>query len=128
MIKVISFLLKDLPAEHHYKVIFMRRDLEEVIASQNKMLVRRNEPVGSREDDEKMIRRYHMHLRKTEFLLEEEPNFEHIDVLYTDALDRPRECAKRICGFIGMKLDVDKMVGVVDRALYRNRREGVEAS
>lgn len=128
VVKVISFLLKDLPAEHHYKVIFMRRDLEEVIASQNKMLVRRNEPVGSREDDEKMIRRYDMHLRKTEFLLEEEPNFDHIDVLYTDALHQPRECAKRICGFLGTKLDVDKMVGVVDRALYRNRREGVEAS
>ena len=128
VVKIISFLLMDLPADHHYKVIFMRRDFEEVIASQNKMLVRRNEPVGSREDDEKMIRRYEMHLRKTEFLLEEEPNYDHIDVGYTEALQQPRECARRICSFLGMKLDADKMVEVVDRSLYRNRRARVEAS
>jgi len=127
-VKIISFLLKDLPSDNHYKVIFMRRDLEEVIASQNKMLKRRGEPVGSRADDEKMIARYNMHLRKVEFLLEEERNFGHIDVHYREALEQPREYARRIAEFLGMSLDVDKMAQAVDKSLYRNRRERMEAS
>src|SRR4026207_1213461 len=43
VLKVISFLLKDLPDDNYYRVIFMRRHLDEVIASQNKMLDRRGE-------------------------------------------------------------------------------------
>ena len=42
-VKVISFLLKDLPDDNFYQVIFMRRHLDEVIDSQNKMLDRRGE-------------------------------------------------------------------------------------
>ena len=40
VLKVISFLLKDLPEDNYYKVIFMRRNLEEIMASQNKMIDR----------------------------------------------------------------------------------------
>src|SRR5262249_16263192 len=39
-VKVISFLIKDLPDENDYRVLFMRRDLDEVLASQQKMLDR----------------------------------------------------------------------------------------
>src|SRR5437899_574640 len=42
-VKVISMLLKHLPAGYTYKVIFMRRTMEEILASQRKMLVRRGE-------------------------------------------------------------------------------------
>lgn len=126
VIKVISFLLKDLPTDSFYKVIFMRRNLEEVIASQNKMLVRRDEPVGTREDDEKMIKRYRMHLKKTEFLLEEEPNYDCLEILYTEALQDPLTQARRIAEFLGMDLDVDKMAAAVDPSLYRNRRETLQ--
>jgi hypothetical protein len=127
VIKVISFLLKELPADNHYKVILMRRDLEEVVASQNKMLAHRDEPVGTPDDDERMIKRYRMHLRKVEFMLEEEPNHDHLDVHYTRALDSPREHAERIGRFLGTKLDVDRMARAVDRSLYRNRRERAKA-
>ncbi len=126
VVKIISFLLKDLPEDNFYKVIFLERDLEEVIASQNKMLLRRDEPVGTREDDEKMIKRYRMHLRKTEFLLDEEPWFDCLYVKYTEVLADPREHARRIARFLGLKLDTDRMAAAVDRSLYRNRREAVE--
>src|SRR5512136_2813877 len=42
-IKVISYLLKSLPADLNYKVLFIRRDLDEILASQKKMLARRGE-------------------------------------------------------------------------------------
>src|SRR5438128_3864516 len=43
VVKIISFLLKSLPADNNYKVLFMHRNLREIVASQNKMLARRGE-------------------------------------------------------------------------------------
>jgi len=120
VIKVISSLLLDLPEDSAYKVIFMRRNLDEVIASQNKMLDRRGEPRG--DDDEKMIGLYKTHLRKVEFLLRERKNFESLDVDYKQALEQPREHAERVRRFLDMPLDVGRMTEVVDPDLYRNRR------
>lgn len=120
VIKVISFLLMDLPGDSAYKVIFMRRNLDEVIASQNKMLDRRGEPRG--DDDEKMIGLYKTHLRKLEFLLRERKNFESLDVDYKQALEQPREHAESVRRFLDMPLDVGRMAEVVDPDLYRNRR------
>jgi hypothetical protein len=37
-VKIISYLLANLPATHEYRVLFMMRPLDEVIASQNRML------------------------------------------------------------------------------------------
>jgi hypothetical protein len=122
VVKIISFLLRDLPEEFHYKIIFMRRDFEEIIASQNKMLVRRGEPTDEA-NDEKMIQNYRFHLRKVEALLEFSDHVSSLDVNYRDVLDSPAEQAARVARFIGMKLDPNRMAEAVDRQLYRNRRE-----
>ena len=45
-VKVISFLLRRLPAGEHYRIVFVRRNLREVLASQRRMLERRGEPAG----------------------------------------------------------------------------------
>ena len=37
-VKIISFLITYLPEAYDYRVVFMQRDLSEVIASQNRML------------------------------------------------------------------------------------------
>ncbi len=44
--KMISQLLYQLPSTESYRIIFMQRDLDEVLASQEKMLARRNRPVA----------------------------------------------------------------------------------
>ena len=118
-IKIISFLLLDLPEENFYKIIFMRRDLDEVIASQNKMLDRRGEQRG--DDDEKMIQRYKMHLKKVEFVLDDSPNLSWIDVPYSEALKDPAAYAQKVRDFVGGDMDVEKMAAVADPKLYRNR-------
>ncbi len=41
-VKMVSMLLYDLPKDRAYKIIFMRRQMEEILASQKKMLLRRN--------------------------------------------------------------------------------------
>ena len=121
VLKVISFLLKDLPDDYYYKVIFMRRDLDEVIASQNKMLVRRGEEAKGTQDD-RMIQLYRGHLRKVDVMMEHRPNFERLDVSHRDVIDQPQEQAERIAGFLGLRADPGDLAAAVDRKLYRNRR------
>ena len=74
-IKIISYLLKELPDDHNYKVLFMRRDLREVLASQAKMLERRGESNDS--DDERMIELYENDLWKARLPAEEQRPFRH---------------------------------------------------
>ncbi len=118
-IKVISYLLGDLPKNHNYKILFMRRHVDEVLASQAKMLERRGET--SETSDERMIELYGDHLWKVDRLLKREPHLEYIDVQYTSVLEDPRAAAERIRDFLGLPLDAAKMAGVVDARLYRNR-------
>src|SRR5687767_8101595 len=41
LVKVVSEHLRQLPSTHTYRVVFMRRKLDEVLASQRQMLIRR---------------------------------------------------------------------------------------
>ena len=120
VVKVISFLLKDLPAENAYKVIFMRRDLDEVLASQNKMLERRGE-VADAAGNEALRGRYAFHLKKVAYLLETEPNYDALEIEYGEVLREPRAGAERVRRFLGLNLDVERMVAAVEPSLYRNR-------
>jgi hypothetical protein len=118
-VKVISYLLRSLPAELNYRVVFVRRDVDEVLASQSKMLARRGEP-----DDtpaEKMRELFDKEVARACQLLAHEPQFEAIEVSYAAILAHPREEARRIAGFVGGGLDVEAMAAAVDPGLYRNR-------
>ncbi len=119
-LKVISWLLKDLPDDNRYRIIFMRRDLGEVIASQNKMLKHRGEEDKS--DDASMIDAYMNHLASVRILARKRDNFEMIEVRYDTAVKQPAEAAKLVNAFLGGKYDEGKMREVVDAELYRNRK------
>ena len=118
-VKIISYLLLHLPEDSNYRVLFMRRDLKEVVASQNKMLVNRDEPQGSA--DERMMEAFRGHLEKVDFVLSSRPQFARLDISHRDALGDAHREARRIAEFLERPLDVEKMAAVVDRALYRNR-------
>jgi hypothetical protein len=118
-IKIISFLLKDLPETNNYRILFMHRHIDEVLASQAKMLVRRGEK--SETSDEKMRELYENHLWKVKYLIKHNPYLETLNINYKDVLEDPGTQAKRIVEFTGLGLDAAKMAGVVDAQLYRNR-------
>jgi len=120
-VKIIPELLKHLPQDHTYKVIFMRRKIEEILASQRRMLIRRGEPTD-KVSDERMTELYRKHLRRVEDWIDEEPNIEIIYVSYNKILENPVEHARWINQFLGNTLNVENMVGVVDPTLYRQRR------
>lgn len=119
-VKVISELLRYLPAEHDYRVVFMRRDLKEILASQRRMLAHR----GTEADDEadaRLAGLYERHLEEVEGWLSRQSNMQVLYVSYNDVLARPRESADRIDRFLGGRLRVDRMAAVIDPALYRQR-------
>ena len=118
-IKVVSSLISHLPAANAYRVVFMLRNLHEVLASQAKMLDRRGEV--SETDDQRMMESYQKHLDKVRFQLRFRSNFETLYVKYTEAVADPRRAAARINAFLGGGLDVELMVAAVDGSLYRNR-------
>ena len=117
-VKVISFLLKDLPPNLNYKVILMRRDLTEVLASQRKMLDRRGETDDT--PDERMLELWQGQMWRVNYLLRHAPKFEWVEIGYRDALLRPAAAAARIAELVD-GLDERAMAEVVDPALYRNR-------
>ncbi len=122
VLKVISFLIKDLPPGHHYRVVFMRRDLHEILASQSVMLKRR----GEKEDTTDMtetVRIHERHLKKVDYQMR---NGRHIDFIYIDyreALENPLEAARLVSRFLGGGVDIEKMAGVVDKGLNRQRHD-----
>jgi Sulfotransferase domain len=126
VIKTISFLLQDLPLDLNYKVIFMRRNLEEVLQSQNKML-ERNGAKNELVPDEKMRRNYEFHLKKVYYQLNSTPNFEVLYVEYSAVVEDPLPEATRINAFLGGGLNVTAMVSAVESSLYRNRQAAAPA-
>jgi hypothetical protein len=121
VVKMISALLKHLPDGYQYRVVFMRRKLDEVLASQRQMLIRRGKPADA-SGDEKMATYFQRHLAQIDAWLAERPHFEVLDVSYNEMIENPAPHAARLAEFLGGGLDVDAMIGVVAASLYRQRR------
>jgi hypothetical protein len=119
-LKVISSLLQHLPATNNYRVVFIQRDLHEVLASQAKMLIQRHEEGGTA-DDATLRKYYETHLRKVKWLLARHPAFSALDVNYSDILADPKPVVERVNAFVGGGLDRAAMSAIVDAQLYRNR-------
>ena len=122
VVKLISALLKHLPPSYNYKVIFMRRAMPEILASQRQMLIRRGEPADAVPDD-KMAAMFEKHVAQVESWLAAQPNIQTLYVSYNEVIKDPQSHAELVNKFLGNTLKVDAMVGVADAALYRQRRE-----
>ncbi len=120
-VKMISALLSKLPPEYTYKVIFMERNIDEVLASQEQMLIRRGEQTDA-VSDKSMKDLYSRHLRLIKGWLNQQPNFDMLSINYNDTLRNPELNAEAINKFLGGALNVGSMAEVVDKGLYRQRR------
>jgi hypothetical protein len=119
-VKVVSSLLTYLPDTFDYRVIFMTRHLDEIIASQNAMLEARGD--ASTVDDNSLKAAYRQHLEQVERFVARRRCFSMLTVDYGDVVERPASAALRINAFLGGQLDVTRMRAVANPALYRNRR------
>jgi hypothetical protein len=120
VVKMVSQLLYDLPGTERYRIVFMERDLDEVLDSQEKMLIRLGRPVAPRAE---IARAFGMHLNRLHRWLAEQPNFTVLRIRYADVVAHPQEQAARVSAFLGSRLDVATACTVVDPSLYRNKAE-----
>jgi hypothetical protein len=119
-VKMVAALLKHLPPNYAYQVIFMQRRMEEILASQRRMLVRRGEPTDT-VSDERLAVLFQRHLQQVEAWISEQPNIDALYVEYNRVLQDPIEHAQQINRFLGGALDAEQMARVVDPTLYRQR-------
>ena len=93
-------LLPFLPPGEHYNVIFMERNLDEVIASQNAMLARQGRR-GAELGEQQLVRAYTEQLRRVRSRLARRAEMRVLPVSYTDLLADPVAGAHRLALFLG---------------------------
>ncbi len=120
-VKIISALLRHLPEGYNYKVLFMRRSIEEILASQRKMLARRGED-PDKVDDAEMAQLFAQHLEQVYAWMNSQQNVVYLDVDYNAIVQSPQPQLAQIEAFLDFDLDVEAMAAVVDPELYRQRR------
>lgn len=118
--KMISQLLFELPPDEDYKVIFMKRKMHEILASQNKMLDRRGSSRGG-VSDEKMGEFFNNHLSKIMKWIEERENISVLYIEYSNFFINPYKEIATINQFLNNRLNEEKAVTAIDESLYRNR-------
>ena len=118
VVKIVAPLLKFLSPKYRYKIIFMTRDLNEVIKSQQVMQGKDDNafPV-------KLVEAYHKLLNSVKVWKNREPGVEMIYVNYKDVLDNPGPELERIESFVGLPLNKEDMIGCIDKSLHRNKVE-----
>lgn len=98
----------------------MHRRLEEILASQKKMLVNRGE-VANQVSDTELAAVFQKHKQSVQAWLQTQPNITVLDVDYNQLLAHPYYYLPQIKRFLNETVDIERMVAVVDPALYRNR-------
>jgi predicted AlkP superfamily phosphohydrolase/phosphomutase/tetratricopeptide (TPR) repeat protein len=117
VVKIIAQLLMNLPPKFEYKIIFMERDMDEVLTSQQVMLGRGD----AKAYPMVLANAFKKQLEQSKEWLDRQPNIDVMFVNYADVVNDPQEQAENINGFLGNTLNLEEMVSVVDPTLYRNK-------
>jgi hypothetical protein len=120
VVKMVHLLLLDLPKGHEYRVIFMRRKLEEVVRSQNVMLEHKGK-AGQTLRDEQVMALFRQQIKQVDDYMLANPNFKCLQVDYNQMLANPKPWVHHLNEFLGGGLNTARMLEVVDPTLYRQR-------
>ncbi len=116
VVKVVAPLLKHLDTQYRYKVIFMTRDVNEVVASQQKMIGKdpKSYPIH-------LVTNYENLIKSTDTWHHNQPGVELIKINYGEVLESPTETLGILEDFIGIPINKLEAAKCVDKALYRNK-------
>ncbi len=116
-VKVISHLLKHLPDGHKcYKIIFINRDMNEIIKSQRRMLKK-----DEKKYSKPLIKAFLKELKEVKKWVEKDPNKQLLNLDFRDVIKHPLREIEKIIRFIDAPLDKEKMKDAVDPSLYRTK-------
>lgn len=119
-VKVISSLLPEIPAGLPCKILFMRRALPEVLASQRQMLIRRGE-LTRPDEDAAILPVFEKHLAHIQDWIRAQSHLQVFYVDYAHVVTNPEKVCEEINIFLGGGLDTSGMAAAVNPQLYRQR-------
>jgi tetratricopeptide (TPR) repeat protein len=121
VVKVVANLLPHLPPRFKYKVVFIDRDLNEVLASQRKMLNR----MGKKSNDEVyplgLMQAFEQQVSFAKQWASRQANVEIIYLRHRDVIDSPFGVALKLQDFFNNQLLPELMAQVVDHKLHREQ-------
>ncbi len=120
VVKVIHMLLAELPDDRPYRVIFMERDVREVVKSQSTMLARSGR-TGAQLPPERLMAIYEQQLKVLEQWLASHPNFQVLRIPYAALVANPAAFVPQINAFLGGMLNEQLMCAAIDPSLHRNK-------
>ena len=118
-VKIIYIFLYRLPSNYKYKVLFLKRNLEDVVLSQKAMLRHRQE--ADRMTDQQLIDAFTSQLKQLDTWLAGQPHIALHYLSYEDVVAEPARAAEEIRSFLRRDLDVNAMIESVDPKLHRNK-------
>jgi LPS sulfotransferase NodH len=119
LVKVISQLLFALPDGRDYRVIFMERPLQEVVASQAEMIRRRGTSAAGI-GTEALTAALQAHLNQVSAWLRNQP-IPICRVAYQQVIRDPEGTAKALQEFLKCPMNLEKMLEQVQPSLHRQR-------
>ena len=122
VVKIVAPLLSAVPQDLPCRVILIERNLEEVLDSQEHMLVRRGKPELATPERRRLLRdEFERTMARVKAALAQRPDTELLMLNYADTVADPAGAASKVNDFLGGGLDAAKMTSAVDPALHRNR-------
>ncbi len=83
-VKIISALLEFLPQDYAYRIIFMERDLGEILASQQRMMIRNGKELGLADEENQLYQSFIDHLSTVNQWLAGRKGVQTLYVSYND--------------------------------------------
>ncbi len=120
VVKIIGPLLYNLPAEYEYKIVFMERDMSELLRSQQIMLGKTSHAEANAYPAT-LAAAFEKQLQQAKDWIKRQSNVEALFVPYAEVIAHPEEQAENINAFLGNALNVKEMALSVDPDLYRNK-------
>lgn len=118
-VKIVAPHLPHLPNRYRYRVVFMQRKLQEIVASQLAMTTSAEHQIQV--GDEVLTREYLEHLIAVNRWVDQQSNIRRLDVNYNTLIDNPAPWIRSLQAFLDHPLNTDAMLQAIEPSLYRQR-------
>lgn len=118
-VKMVYSLLKHLPPDRRYRVLFMRRHVDEILQSQRTMLERNG--IATDIPDARLKALFERELNQFYAWLPTQTHLKLVNISYNELMSRPSSTIALINRHFDDRLDIESMTRIVDPTLYRHR-------
>ncbi len=120
-VKIIAQLIPSLPPNYSYDVIFMERDIDEIVSSQEKMLARSNARKSLMSRDI-LTKTFLQHAENTRRWICSQKNMRMVSVSFKDLITTTSVEIAKINSGLPMTLQTEMSVRVIHPELYREQK------